>query len=232
MKTNVRLREAKAALIATIPVMTGYIVMGIGFGVMLSTKGYGVLWATVMAVTMYAGSMQYAAVELLANGVSVATAVITTLLINARHLFYGISLIDRYRGAGLKKIYMMFALTDETYSLVCSEDPNEPKTHSYHFLISLFNQLYWITGCTLGAVIGTTLDFNTEGIDFALTALFITIFVEQWLSTKRHLPAIIGLVASVLSLMLFGSEDFLIPSMILIAIALTCIRGKEEKYHG
>lgn len=232
MKTKRLASEAKEAFFATIPVFAGYIVMGIGFGVMLTSKGYGVPWATVMAITMYAGSMQYAAVELLANGVSVATAAITTLLINARHLFYGISLIDRYRGAGLKKLYMMFALTDETYSLVCSEDPSEPKSHRYHFLLSLFNQLYWITGCTLGAVIGTTLDFNTEGIDFALTALFITIFVEQWLSTKRHLPAVIGLVSSVLSLALFGSEDFLIPAMILIAVALTCIRGKEEKYHG
>lgn len=217
----------------TLPVMTGYLVLGMGFGIVLKTKGYGVLWALAMSVFIYAGSMQYLAVSLLTSGASLIAAAITTLMVNARHLFYGISMIDKYKGAGAKKPYMIFALTDETYSLVCSQELSNPKEqHTYFFMVSLFNQLYWITGSVAGAVLGSVIPFSVEGIDFALTALFITIFVEQWLSTKDHVPAIIGVLVSAVCVFIFGADNFLIPAMCLITIAVTFLKKWEEKKHG
>lgn len=217
--------DVKKAFVATLPVFAGYIVLGFGFGILLSSKGYGVIWALCMSITMYAGSMQYAAVDILADSVSLISAAITTLAINARHLFYGISLVDKYRGTGLKKIYLMHALTDETYSLVSSDEITKgvENKHLYYFLISIFDHCYWICGCCLGALFGTTVSFNNEGIEFVLTALFLTIFVEQWLSSKDRVPAIIGVCSAVISTIFF-KEDMLIPTLILIAVSLTVLR--------
>lgn len=220
-------QDIKRALKDTTPVFSGYIVLGMGFGILLATKGYGVWWALAMSVFIYAGSMQYLAIDLLAGGASLISAALTTLLVNARHLFYGISMVDRYKNAEKKKAYLIFALTDETYSLVCSTK----ESHRYCFLVSLLNQIWWVCGSVLGALVGEVLPFSTEGIDFALTALFVTVFVEQWKSTKDHLPAIIGAVASVLCLLLFGADSFLIPSMVLITAALSVLKfaGKEAQ---
>jgi len=212
----------KTAFLATVPVMAGYVVLGIGFGMILKSKGYGLIWSFAMSLFIYAGSMQFVLINLLTGGASLLTTAFTTLMVNARHLFYSISMVDEYRGAGVKKPYMIFALTDETYSLVCSgAPPFLPDRHAYYFFVSLFNQLWWLSGCVLGSLLGAAFRFNTEGIDFALTALFITVFVEQWLSTKQHLPAIIGLVCSLISLLIFGSGDFLIPAMIAITVLLS-----------
>ena len=215
----------KKALIMTIPVLTGYVCLGIGFGLILESKGFGVVWAFAMGLLIYAGSMQYVAIDLLTGGASLIAAALTTLMVNARHLFYGISMINKYKEAGKAKPYMIFALTDETYSLVVS-DKSEDK--GLYFLISLFNHCYWVAGCTLGAVIGTLITFNTEGIDFALTALFVTVFVEQWLTSKNHLSAVIGVCSTVLCLFVFGREYFLIPSMLVITLLLTVFK----KYTG
>lgn len=213
-------QDIKRAFKDSLPVLAGYIVLGMGFGILLATKGYGVWWALAMSVFIYAGSMQYLAIDLLAGGASLISAALATLLVNARHLFYGISMVDRYKGAGKKKPYLIFALTDETYSLVCNTEGG----HRYCFLVSLLNQIYWMAGSVLGSLLGGILPFSTEGIDFALTALFVTVFVEQWKSTKDHLPAIIGTLASVLCLLLFGADSFLIPSMILITAALSVLK--------
>ena len=222
----------KKAFINTFPVMTGYIVLGMGFGILLKTKGYGVWWALAMSVFIYAGSMQYLAVSLLTSGASLIATAITTLMVNARHLFYGISMIDKYKGAGAKKPYMIFALTDETYSLVCSEEIEDTKEwHRYFFVVSLFNQIYWVMGSVIGALLGSFIPFSVEGIDFALTALFITIFVEQWLSTRRHAPAIIGVVVSAVCVLIFGADNFLIPSMCLITFAVAVLKKWEEHHH-
>lgn len=221
----------KPAFIATIPVLTGYVVLGFGFGIVLKASGYGIGLAFAMSLLIYAGSMQYVAVGLLTGGASLLTAALTTLMVNARHLFYGISMLDKYSGTGKRKPYLIFALTDETYSLVCHDDPSIPPESrtDYSFLVSLFNQIYWVVGSVLGAVVGSVVEFNSEGIDFALTALFVTVFLEQWLTTKNHSPALIGVGASVLCLVIFGSENFLIPAMLLIALAL-CLY-KEEDCH-
>ena len=223
-------KTVKAAFIKSLPVFAGYIVLGIGFGVLLAKAGYGIWWALAMSVTMYAGSMQYVAVSLLSGGASLISTAVTTLLVQARHLFYGISMIDKYKGAGLKKIYLAFALTDETYSLLCDgKHPEGTDLHLYQFFLSVFNQSYWIMGCLLGNFIGTTLEFNSAGIEFAMTAIFVTVFVEQWKSTKNHIPAIIGVVATAVCLAVFGSEDFLIPSMFVITVLLFALRKPLEK---
>lgn len=220
----------KNVIIKTLPVMAGYIVLGIGFGILLKVNGYGLMWAILMSVLIYAGSAQYVGISLISGGATILTSAITILMVNARHLFYGISMINHYKGAGKRKPYLIFALTDETYSLVCNGDyPDGVDKYKYWFLISLFNQCYWITGSIIGSIAGSVLKFNTTGIEFSMTALFVTVFVEQWLSTKEHRPAIIGLIASVLCLVVFGSDKFLIPTMILIVILLTGFRGKLEK---
>lgn len=210
--------------------MMGYIVLGIGFGILFEKNGYGFWWAVAMSVFVFAGSMQYVAVGLITGGASMISTALTTLMVNARHLFYGVSMINRYKGAGLKKIYMMFALTDETYSLVCTGDyPEGEDPHLYCFLVSLCNQCYWVIGTALGSLLGAAITFNTAGIDFAMTALFVTIFVEQWLTSKDHRPALMGIGASVLCLLIFGQDAFLIPAMILITVLLTVSRKALEK---
>lgn len=224
---------ARIALLDTIPVMTGYLFLGFGFGIIMHQNGFGALWAIAMSLFIYAGSMQYVAVGLLTSGAGLLTTAMATFVVNARHLFYGISMIDAYKGTGRKKPYLIFALTDETYSLVSREQlPEGIDRHQYYLLVSLFDQCYWVTGTALGALAGALLPINYEGIDFVLTALFVTIFVEQWLSTKNHFPAIAGVVSSVLCLVVFGSETFLIPSMILIAaiLIMSSKTGKEAAH--
>ena len=225
-----RKQDIREALVDTLPVMAGYIFLGIGFGILLQSKGFGVWWALLISVTVFAGSMQYVAVNLLAGGAGLLYTALTTLTVNARHLFYGISLVEKYKDAGKRKPYMIFALTDETYSLVCGEKAGEHAVdkHRYYFLVSLFDQIYWVTGSVIGALIGELIPFNAQGIDFALTALFITIFVEQWLSAKTHRPALIGVGISVICLLLFG-DAFLIPALCLITAALLVLwkRGEE-----
>lgn len=222
-------KTLKSAFISTIPVMSGYLVLGFGFGIILNSNGYSILLALAMSLFIYAGSMQYVAIGLLTSGASLFPVALTTLMVNARHLFYGISMLDKYKSTGKIKPYLIFALTDETYSLLCIDNPNiDPdKRNDYYFLVSLFNQIYWIAGSLLGAAAGSILKFNSEGIDFALTALFVTVFLEQWLTNKKHAPAIIGVLASVICLIIFGSENFLIPSMLVIALLL-CLY-KEER---
>lgn len=210
--------------------MAGYIVLGMGFGILLTSKGYSAGWAFLMSLLIYAGSMQYVAVDLLAGGASLISAAFMTLMVNARHLFYGISMIDRYRGTGKKKPYLIFSLTDETYSLVCSGDvPEGIDQKKYFFWVSLLDQSYWVIGSTLGGVIGSMITFNTAGIDFSMTALFIVVFIEQWKSTENHTSALIGVGASVLCLVIFGAENFLIPAMVVITAALTFLRGALEQ---
>lgn len=205
----------KKVLKDTFPVLGGYLVLGIGFGMMMSDAGYGTVWSVLMSLLVYAGSMQYAAVGLLAGGASLFTFALTTLAVNARHLFYGISVLEKYRGTGGKKPYLIFGLTDETYSLVIGSEDK-----SYCFWVTLTDHIYWVGGTLIGALVGRLFAGSTEGIDFALTALFLTVFTEQWMRHGDRFSALCGVCASVLCLVLFGADGFLIPAMVLILAVL------------
>ena len=231
--TRINSRLLKTVFVKTLPVMAGYIVLGLGFGVLLEKNGYGIWWALAMSLFIYAGSMQYVTISLLTSGATLISAALTTLLVIARHLFYGFSMVEKYKNAGKKKPYLMFALTDETYSLVCNGDyPEDTDPHTYCFWVSVFNQCYWVLGSVLGSLIGAAITFDTTGIDFAMTALFVTVFVEQWLGTKNHIPALMGVVSSVVCLLIFGSDNFLIPSMIAITVVLSLSRTILERKDG
>ena len=230
-------KALKAVFLDTVPVLTGYLFLGISFGILLGETGYGLPWAFAMGLFLYAGSAQFLAVSLLASHASVLSSAIAIFLLNARHIFYGISLIDTYKGFGKKKPYMIFSLTDETYSLVTQNQPPEGmKRQTYCFLVSILDHAYWVTGCVIGSLAGRVIPISFEGIEFVLTALFVTLFVEQWLSNKSHRSAIVGVGSTVLCLLIFGKEIFLIPSMVLIAVLLTVTRKtglrKEEESHA
>ncbi len=213
----------------TIPVFMGYLVLGFGFGILLQKEGYHFGWAFLMSLTIYGGSMQYAAVDLVSQGASLITTAIMTIIINARHFFYGLSLLEKYKSAGKYKPYMIFALTDETYSLVCSSYvPDGMKKEQYYFFVSLFDHIYWILGGVLGAVFGSLVSFNSAGVEFSMTALFVVIFTEQWLNSSDHIPAIVGVATTLVSLLIFGSDAFIIPSMIAIVLVLSIIRKRRE----
>ena len=219
----------RTAFLDTVPVMTGYVFLGFGFGIVMYQSGYGALWSVAMSLLIYAGSMQYVAVGLLTGGAGFLTTALTTIVVNARHLFYGISMVDAYKGSGKKKPYMIFALTDETYSLVSRTPlPDGIDHHRYCFWVSLLDHSYWVGGTALGALAGNLLPVNFEGIEFVLTALFVTIFVEQWLSTKDHLPAITGVAVTAVCLLVFGKDVFLIPSMVLIAGSLIMMQRRTS----
>ena len=208
----------------SVPVMAGYIVLGMGFGILMSAKGYGVLWAVAAGIIIYSGTMQYAAAEMFTGGAALAEAAMTAAMMGARHIFYGLTMSERYKNIhGLRKAYMIFALTDETYSLVCESDDED-----YCFWVSIFDQIYWVTGGVIGSLLGEILPFDSRGIDFALTALFVSICTEQWLNAENHYPALIGFTASILCLVIFGAGNFLIPSMISVTVMLFAMRGKID----
>ena len=221
----------RKALTAALPVMYSYLIIGMGFGVVVQSRGFGPLWAGAMSVFIYAGSMQFVALELIGSGASLLTAAITTVMVNLRHVFYGLSMVDKYKTTGAFKPYLIYALSDETYSLVCNPPELLPGEQRYFYLlVSSMDQACWVLGSILGGLLGAALPFSTEGIDFALTALFVCVVAEQWLSTKEHTPALLGLGMSVLCLLLFGPESFLLPAMLLILLGLSLYRlGKRAK---
>ncbi len=219
----------RTAFLKSLPVMAGYIVLGVGFGILLGEAGFGPLWALFMSLAVFAGSMQFVGVSLIAGGASVLTTALTTLMVNARHIFYSVSMYDLYRAAGKRKPALIFTLTDETYSLLCDGSaPAGEDPHRYRLLVSLFDYFYWVLGSFLGGLLGQVIPFDTTGIDFSMTALFVTVFVEQWTGTGEHRPALLGVGATLLCLLVFGQDVFLIPSMVVITLALTALRPKLE----
>ena len=189
----------------TIPVLTGYLFIGIAFGVMYAEKGYSFLWAILMSVLVFAGSGQYLAVNFFVPGISFVQAIFLTFMVNVRHVFYGISLVERFNRFGKSRWYMIFGLTDETYSLLCTTNvPEDVDEEKFLFAITLLDHFYWILGSAIGAIAGTILPINSEGIDFAMTALFIVIFIEQWMQKKNRIPAVIGVVTACLILLIYS----------------------------
>lgn len=222
----------RAAFPFTVPVLTGYLFIGIAFGVMYQEKGYNFLWAILMSILVYAGSGQYLAVNFFAPGVSFLDVIFMTFMVNIRHIFYGLSLLERFGKMGKKRLYMIFSLTDETYSLFfVTKIPKDVPEDKFLFAIALLDQSYWVIGSAIGAMAGALIPFQAEGIDFAMTALFIVIFVEQWLAGGNRIPVVIGLVSAAVMRFIFGSDSFILPSMICIMICLISGRKyiKDEK---
>lgn len=211
----------------TVPVMAGYLSMGMAFGLMLQNIGYGPIWALIMSVFIYAGSGQFLAVELLAAGAALSQVALLTLLLNFRHLFYGLSMIKKYRGTGVRKLYLIFGLTDETYALLTGyKTPDGLKDKDYYLVVTLMNHIYWISGCVLGAVAGSIIPFDMTGVDFAMTALFAVLVVEMWKTNKNHIPTLLGFGITIAALLIFGADSFLIPSLIVISFVLLCMQKK------
>lgn len=220
----------KAALRATVPVMLGYLAIGTAFGLMLADIGYGPGWAGLMSVVIYAGSMQYLAVPLIAAGAGLWEVALTTFVVQSRHLLYGLSLLEKFENMGRKKPYMIFSLTDETYALLsAAEAPDKSSASTYYFMIALLNHSYWITGSIIGAAAGSLFDFNTKGISFAMTALFIVIATDQLRSSHTPLPSLFGAGCAALSLLLFGAQGMLLPAMAGIVLLLMLARPRIEK---
>ena len=219
-----------AAFPVTVPVLMGYLAIGMAFGLMLQSAGYGVVWAFFMSLTIYAGSGQYLGVSLLATGASLPQVAFLTLMINFRHLVYGLSMLEKFRGMGARKLYMMFSLTDETYALLSSARPPEGvEEHDFYFCVALLDHSYWILGSVIGSLAGAALGFDTTGVDFAMTALFLVIAVGQWKAAGSHLPALLGAAATLASLMLVGAEDMMLPALGIIVLVLTLMRPRLEE---
>lgn len=214
----------------TIPVLTGYLFIGIAFGVMFAEKGYSFLWAILMSVMVYAGSGQYLAVNFFVPGISFIQVIFLTFMVNVRHIFYGISLLERFNKIGKSRWYMIFALTDETYSLLCTTKVPEGVDESkFMFAISIMDHSYWVLGSAIGAIAGTLLPISSEGIDFAMTALFVVIFIEQWMDKKNRIPEMIGVSVAVICLVIFGANNFVLPAMLAIVALLFVGRKKLDK---
>lgn len=223
-------KTLSAAFPVTVPVLMGYLAIGMAFGFMLQAIGYNYIWAFFMSLTIYAGSGQYLGVQLLNTHAALGTVALMTLLINFRHLVYGLSMLEKFRGMGLRKFYMIFSLTDETYALLSSvQVPAGVEPHSFYFSIALLDHSYWILGSVIGAVAGALLPIDTTGIDFAMTALFVVIAVDQWKAYKKHLPALLGAIVTLVSLTLVGADNMLLPALAVIVIALLLLRGRLDE---
>lgn len=228
-----QLKKQKSAALAafphTVPVLTSYLVMGAAFGVLLAGKGFGPGWAFVMALFIFAGSGQFVAVGLMAAGFDPLLAFLTTLMVNARHIFYGISMLEPFQKLGKERYYMIFALTDETFALLCSaKPPSDTSPRRFYLSIAVLDHLYWICGCTLGGILGSAVTINTRGIDFVMTALFVVIFLEQWQRPQNRIPALAGLGVSVLCLVLFGPKWFILAAMAALVILFSVLKKPLE----
>ena len=223
------LKALKAAFPLTLPVMAGYLILGIGFGLLLQSKGFGLPWAVVMSAGIYAGSLQFVAVDLLSSGAGLLSAALMTLMVNARHLFYALAMLVRYRNMGKAKPYLIFSLTDETFSLVSHIDPpGDVDRNSFYFAVSALDHCYWIMGSAIGSLFGTMVPLNTRGVDFSMTALFLVIVTGNLVKKESRSPSVLGIACSALCLAVFGPDRFLIPAMALILAALYLLRKRLE----
>lgn len=230
MKKDIIKNSFKAAFPQTIPILAGFLFLGITYGIYMNSLGFSPVYPMLMSLTIFAGSMEFVAANLLLGAFDPLQAFAMTLMINARHIFYGISMLDKYKGTGLKKIYLIFGMCDESFSVNYSAQiPPGADKGWFMFFVTLLNQLYWFTGATLGGIFGAVITFSTKGMDFAMTALFTVIFIEQWLKGKKHTSALLGLGISFLCLIAFGRDDFIVPSMAGILGMLTLLRKPLEK---
>ena len=219
----------KAALPYTLPICIGFIVLGMSYGFLMRSKGFPLIYPMLMSLFIFAGSMEFVTVNLLLSDFNPLHVFFLTLMVNARHIFYGISMLDKYKNCGWKKPYLIFGMCDETFTVNCAVTPPEDVDKGWFmFFITLLNQIYWVSGATLGALLGYIIHFDASGIEFVMTALFVVMFINQWEETKEHTPALMGLGCSLLCLVIFGSSNYIIPAMILIVLCLSIGKGKLE----
>ena len=222
-----QLRALRAAFPYTIPIFAGFWFLGLTYGIYMNVSGFSFLYPMLMSLTIFAGSVEFITVNLLLGAFNPFQALFLTLMVNARHLFYGLSMLGKFKGLGWKRPYLIFGMCDETFAInSTAKIPAGIDRGWFYFWVTLCNQLYWVTGATLGGLIGAHLPFNTDGLDFVLTALFLVIFLDQWLDGKHRerLSAVIGVLTSLACLLIFGANDFMIPSMIAMLILFVALR--------
>ena len=227
---GVKRRALRAAFPHTVPILTGFLFLGMTYGVYMASLGFSWIYPTLMALTIYAGSMEFVTANMLLGAFNPLQALAMTLMVNARHLFYGLAMLDRFRGLGWKKLYLIFGMCDETFSVTCSTRAPEGVDEGWFMtFVTLLDQLYWVLGAALGGLCGMLLTLNTEGLDFVMTAMFVVIFLENWLKEENHTSSLLGLGLPLVCLVLFGAQNFILPSMAAILLALTALRGRLEK---
>ncbi len=223
-------KALKAAFPYTIPIFTGFWFLGMAYGIYMNASGFSFVYPMLMSLLIFGGSLEFVAVEMLLSPFAPVQVIIMALLIQARHLFYGLSMLDRFKGTGWKKFYLVFGMCDESFSInYTAEIPEDIDSGWFMFFVTLLNHLYWVFGATLGGLVGSLLSFDTSGISFVMTAMFVVIFLEQWLKEKNHFSSLAGLLVATLCLLLFGADSFMIPTMVSIIILLTLLRKKIEK---
>lgn len=223
-------KALKAAFPSTIPIMTGFLFLGLSYGIYMNSCGFSFLYPMFMSMTIFAGSMEFVTCNMLLGAFAPFQAFVMTLMVNARHIFYGISMLDRFKGLGPKKIYLIFGMCDESFSINYTANiPEDVDRCDFMFFVTLLNQLYWVIGSTLGGLLGSLITFNTKGIDFVMVAMFVVIFLDQWLKDKNHINSLVGLIISIACLIIFKADNFILPSMICILAVLTLIRKPLEK---
>ncbi len=223
----------RAALPHTAPIFAGFCFLGMTYGVYMRASGFSFVYPMLMSITVFGGSLEFLAVEMLLSAYAPLETFLVALMVQARHLFYGIAMLDRFRGTGAKKLYLIFGMCDESFSINCSADiPEGIDRGWFMFFVTLLNQLYWVFGATAGGLLGSLIRFDTEGLDFVMTAMFVVIFLEQWLKEKKHYSSVIGLAVSLVCLAVFGKDSFMIPTMLGILGLLTAFRGPIERAEG
>lgn len=222
-----------AAFPKTIPIMMGFLFLGMSYGIYMKVSGFSFVYPLCMSLVIFGGSLEFVAVTMLLGAFAPLQTFLVALMIQARHLFYGIALLEKYRGTGWKKPYLIFGMCDESFSINCStEVPEGVDKGWFYFFVTLLNQSYWVLGATMGGLLGSFIRFDTKGLEFVMTAMFVVIFLEQWLKEKKHYTELIGVTASVLCLVLFGADSFLIPTLLCILCFLAVFRKPIEKAGG
>lgn len=223
----------KCAFPYTIPIFAGFWFLAFAYGIYMNVSGFSFVYPMLMSLTIFGGSLEFVAVSMLLSPFAPLQVFATSLMIQARHLFYGISMLDKFRNMGWKKFYLIYGMCDETFSINYTADiPEDVDRGWFYFFVTFLNQIYWVSGATIGGLLGNLIHFDTKGLDFVMTAMFVVIFMEQWLKEKHHYSEYIGLVSAVLCLLIFGADSFLIPTMISILLLLTALRKPIEKKVG
>ena len=226
MQQGMRRRALAAAFPHTVPILAGFLFLGMAYGIYMNVSGFSFWYPMLMSLTIFAGSIEFVTVNLLLGAFHPVQALAMALMINARHLFYGISMLEKYQGAGLKKFYLIFGMCDESFSInYAAEIPEDVDRSWFMFFVTLYNHIYWVTGATLGGIFGSLIHFSTEGLDFVMTAMFVVIFMEQWMKEKSHTCSILGLLLSLICLIIFGPDRFIIPAMLMLLAMLTFLRA-------